>query len=108
MKKFLYQKIWSLFLLAVFAFHATPREFVHLFADHCDTKHEKIEGTIIDLPHKHCDFLQIGYSPVDVYQVTYLPIVAVTDWYYAVPTYPHQVPAVTWNLPLRAPPATVA
>ena len=49
----------SLWLAIILLFGNTPKEFIHLFANHTDTVHSRFEknGLVIEPEHHHCTFL---------------------------------------------------
>jgi hypothetical protein len=51
--------VLSLWLAIILIFGTTPKEFIHLFANHEDTVHvhEHTDGFSIEQQHHHCDFL---------------------------------------------------
>jgi hypothetical protein len=53
-------------LAVTFLFGMTPKEFVHLFADHHDTVHcHTGEGLAFESEHHHCDFLCFTLPPFE-------------------------------------------
>ncbi|RYD55211.1 MAG: hypothetical protein EOP56_16830 [Sphingobacteriales bacterium] len=50
--------VLSVWLGILLLFGSTPKEFIHLFADHTDTVHTYHgDGLCIEPEHHHCDFL---------------------------------------------------
>ncbi|ATL45966.1 hypothetical protein COR50_01635 [Chitinophaga caeni] len=102
------QKIWSIILLGAFAFHTLPGDFIHdIFANHTDTKDDEIhhiDGDYVGIPHRHCEFIQIGYSPYDVYEVEHVMTFTEVRWFYAIPSLTYHVPSLEGLSSLRAPP----
>lgn len=65
LKRILNSSIASL-LSIVLLFGTTPKEYIHLFADHVDTEHcEHKEGDypVFESEHHHCSFLSFTLSP---------------------------------------------
>jgi hypothetical protein len=63
-KKTLLQKILSVALMLVFFYSTTPRDFLHLLADHKDTMDLVYNGTAqLSGQHIHCGFLHIDIAP---------------------------------------------
>ena len=99
-----------LVLLGVFSFYITPRDFIHHFAAHEDTRDEapvatKHKGLVISEQHRHCEWLQ---WEVDTYLPSHQVILRGSFVQFAVlePVLPLFVATRTeYSLPLRAPPA---
>jgi hypothetical protein len=105
-KNFLY-KILAITLLGVFTFNTIPREFIHQFLDHHDTKDTPVSHdiTAFSVKHQHCAFLNIEPEPYENVSIFYQVLVQHIIWNYASP----YMPAVRYipfkALSLRAPPA---
>jgi hypothetical protein len=104
-KNFLY-KILAITLLGVFTFNTIPREFIHQFLDHHDTKDTPVSHdiTAFSVKHQHCAFLNIEPEPYDNVTTFYQVLVQEIIWNYASPYMPviRYVPFTA--LSLRAPP----
>ncbi|WP_276133990.1 hypothetical protein [Polluticoccus soli] len=65
----------SIWLAILLVFGGTPKEFVHLFANHKDTVHcnqLRTDGLVIEDQHHHCSFLSFTLAPfVNDVQVFY-------------------------------------
>ncbi|WP_291907937.1 hypothetical protein [Chitinophaga sp. CB10] len=86
--------------------NSLPREFIHEFSRHHDT-HDTIHpvGEVtISSHHQHCDFLQIGIEPYEVFVTSYIAPVQTVIWVFQDPACPAPAHAVHRNLPPRAPP----
>ncbi len=85
----------------------TPKEYIHLFADHVDTEHHHCdhEGPAYETEHHHCSFLSFTLSPFErtSYELTFKK----TKPFIAVPNIAAVVHLVPLNVPtsrLRGPP----
>jgi hypothetical protein len=101
-------KILAIILLGVFAWHTTPREFLHQLAPHQDTQdhhNKKYDGLSFSEKHKHCDFLQIGVEPYEQISFHYQAPVQPVQWIYALPYIPAVERQHYADASLRGPPA---
>jgi hypothetical protein len=105
-KNFLY-KILAITLLGVFTFNTIPREFIHQFLNHHDTKDTHVSRDIIafSVKHQHCAFLNIEPEPYENVSIFYQVQVQYITWHYASPYMPVVRYIPFKALSLRAPPA---
>jgi hypothetical protein len=96
-------------LLGVFTINTIPREFIHTFAGHHDTEDaiHYHDGLTISTEHRHCDFLQIGVEPYEVFVTSYIAPALKVSWVF----YPLPLTALAgatyYNLSPRAPPHVI-
>jgi hypothetical protein len=104
-KQFLY-KILAVTLLGVFTFNTIPREFIHQFLDHHDTKDTPVshDGPSFSVKHQHCAFLQIEPEPYVHVTAFYHALIQNIIWNYASPFMPVIRYTPFRALSLRAPP----
>ncbi|RBL92754.1 hypothetical protein [Chitinophaga flava] len=104
------QRVLAIILLGVFTFNTLPREFIHAFAGHHDTKDERCPagGITISEHHRHCEFLQIGVEPYEQYTTTFIAPVWLVIWVF----HPQDLPETSYDthrdLSPRAPPSGIA
>lgn len=105
MKTSKWHKILAFWLLGVFFLNATPREFIHLFANHEDTQdQDHADGLVFSKVHQHCGFLNIGVPPYEATRFEYIPLVVSIDWHYlSAPLQPCAEVVSSFN-DLRGPP----
>lgn len=108
-KRYLH-KILAIILLGVFSINTIPREFIHEFAGHHDTADplHHHDGLTISGQHRHCDFLQIGVEPYELFVTLYIPPVQKVIWVFSPLTLPETTHVPYYNLTPRAPPARLA
>ncbi len=97
----------AIWLLGVFMINITPREFVHLFADHEDTHDTVVKGLAFSAEHKHCSFLNIGVPPYEIVGFSYCPVIVSVAWDNSIVPlvqYHYSLPSIAF---LRGPPSTV-
>lgn len=75
-------------LAVLLVFGSTPKEYIHLFADHEDTTHcnnDHREGLSFESQHHHCTFLSFTLPPfvhdAVSYQIRFAPVY--TERHYA-------------------------
>lgn len=103
--------VTALLLAVVLFFGTTPKEYIHLFADHVDTSHHHCEHgdePAYEVEHHHCEFLSFTLSPFEhsTFELTFKkvkPFVAISKATEVVHLIPRFVPASR----LRGPPAIV-
>ncbi|HEY0610458.1 MAG TPA: hypothetical protein VGD35_12395 [Chitinophaga sp.] len=113
MKKHWIHKVLAIILLGVFALHTTPREFLHQFASHRDTKDQDqhscadFDGLAFSVKHKHCEFLQIAVEPYEQANAYYPTAARSIQWIYALPYVPTVAKISHADASLRAPPSSL-
>lgn len=57
--------VLSVLLGVLLVFSTTPKEYIHLFADHHDTVHHAHDDDVthVDPEHHHCQFLELSLPP---------------------------------------------
>jgi hypothetical protein len=106
-KNFLY-RILAITLLGVFTFNTVPREFIHQFLDHHDTRDTPHDITAFSEKHQHCAYFDIEPELYDIVTFTYHPLVKAIVWAYASPFMPVIRYIPFRDLSLRAPPVLAA
>jgi len=104
-KKNLLYRILAITLLGVFTFNTIPREFIHQFLDHHDTRDVPHDITAFSVKHQHCAYLQIEPEPYQLTSFYYHPVVQSITWNYNVPYMPVIRYIPFRALSLRAPPS---
>lgn len=66
--------VLSAWLAILLLFGTTPKDFIHVFADHKDTVHTQHQGFVLEKQHHHCTFLSFSLTVFDNDQQ--LPFVA--------------------------------
>jgi hypothetical protein len=98
--------VFSVWLSILLLFGATPKEFIHNFANHKDTVDINIaKGLVLDKVHHHCSFISFNLMPFeDGFQPAFIPLTTTvfSVHQYALPIsfIPRSINAVT----LRGPP----
>ncbi|MEZ5015883.1 MAG: hypothetical protein R2800_02450 [Flavipsychrobacter sp.] len=109
MQRILHSSI-AVLLSIVLLFGTTPKEYIHLFADHVDTEHRHHEGhyPVFETEHHHCSFLSFTLSPFqhannEVTFKTYKPQFIIHQSVAVI----HLIPCSVPSSPSRGPPVTV-
>jgi hypothetical protein len=97
--------VWMSILLL---FGTTPKEFIHLFADHTDTVEQYHTGKqlAIEKQHHHCQFLGFSFAPfVKDHQSAFLRFSTFSYFIKHEALSVHFVQRAIVSLSLRGPPA---